>query len=171
MNSRILAASYFAPRSCHAESAARRWGRAPDALPVESSTAPTAPRGHRRQHVTAQNTGDGDQLVRGRSRDDQIANRERDLDPGRQQARALYRIARFLERAIDRCERRVGITLGEAEERQAWLRLTSSTRRVTKRGLRLVKLATVAKDLAAPIRGLGRYTWVPGAYGALSGML
>ena len=67
--------------------------------------------------------GPADQLVDAEARRRQVAGREHDLDVGRQNRRSRDGIVHLGQRAPDGRFGGVDPTLGEAQERQTWLRV------------------------------------------------
>jgi hypothetical protein len=97
-----------------------------------------------------------------------IADRQHDLEVGRQESGASQPIARRARQPADRRARGVGASLRQSQERESWLRFASQFARGMIGVLRLRKLAAEAVDLGLLIEG--RAGWLSRrALGALTG--
>ena len=88
------------------------------------------------------------ELARGGPRGPQVAGGDRDLDLCRKVPEARQRLLDVLQRPRDAGDRGVDLALGEAEEREARLRVASQLVRRAVRLLRSGEVASPAADLA-----------------------
>jgi hypothetical protein len=109
-------------------------------------------RGHRPQQVAVLSLGHRLELLACAECLLHVADREHDLDEGRQQCRPVERLARLAERPADRGRGGVPMTLREPQEGVTGLRLPSELDRLAVRGLGGLEVALQAMDLAPAVR-------------------
>ena len=109
---------------------------------------------HRAQSIALLSLRDLLQLAASGARPLALADREHDLDRGRQQRRALERLRRLAHRATDRGGSGAGFSLGRPQQRQTRLRLKATTTRLPVGVLGGAELSPQAMDLTHSVVGL-----------------